>query len=70
MGTCENTYGRYNMNVKVGDIYIRDSDERVYRVKNIDNKMVVLEAENGQLSLTDVFGLERAYRKKEPKPPH
>jgi hypothetical protein len=57
------------MDIKIGDIYIRDSDERVYRVKNIDNKMVVLEAENGQLSLTDIFGLEKAYSKKEPNPP-
>ena len=53
------------MDAKVGDVYIRDSDGRVYRVKNIDNKMVVLEAENGQLSITNIFGLEKVYTKKE-----
>ncbi len=56
------------MNIKVGDTYIRHSDERVYRVKNIDHKMVVLEAQNGQLSLTDIFGLQKGYSKKESKP--
>ena len=54
--------------INVGDIYIRHSDERVYRVKNIDNKMVVLETENGQPSLTNIFGLEKGYSKKESKP--
>jgi hypothetical protein len=54
------------MDIKVGDIYIRHSDERVYRVKNIDNKMVVLEAEDrSHLSLTNIFGLKRGYAKKE-----
>jgi hypothetical protein len=55
------------MEVKVGDIYIRHSDEKVYRVKRIDNKMIVLELEDGSLlSLTDIFALETAYTKKEP----
>jgi len=53
------------MDVKVGDIYIRNSDDRVYRVKKIDNKMVVLESEDGGLALTEEFGLEKKYRKKE-----
>ncbi len=53
------------MNVKVGDIYIRHSDGKICRVKNIDNKMVVLEVEDGRLSLTDIFGLQTGYSKKE-----
>ncbi len=53
------------MDVKVGDVYIRNSDKKVYRVKNIDNKMVVLEAKNGQLNITNIFGLGKAYTKKE-----
>ena len=56
------------MEVKVGDIYIRHSDGKSYRVKRIDHKMVVLELEDGtRLSLTDIFALEKAYRKKESK---
>jgi len=56
------------MDIKVGYVYIRHSDERVYRVKNIDNKMVVLEAvDKSHLSLTDIFGLEKGYTKIKPK---
>jgi hypothetical protein len=55
--------------VKVGDIFIRHSDGKSYRVKRIDHKMVVLELEDGtRLSLTDIFSLEKAYRKRESKP--
>lgn len=53
------------MDVKVGDVYIRNSDRKVFRVKNIDNKMVVLKAEDGQLSIINIFGLGKAYTKKE-----
>jgi hypothetical protein len=53
------------MGLKVGDVYIRNSNKKVYRVKSIDNKMVVLEAEDGQLNITNIFGLEKAYTKKE-----
>ena len=56
------------MEIKIGDIFVRHSDEKVYRVKSIDNKMVVLETENGQLSLTDIFGLEKGYSKRESRP--
>ncbi|MBP1696050.1 MAG: hypothetical protein H6Q41_1238 [Deltaproteobacteria bacterium] len=57
------------MEVKVGDIFIRHSDGKSYRVKRIDHKMVVLELEDGtRLSLTDIFSLEKAYRKRESKP--
>ena len=56
------------MDVKVGDIYIRNLDKRVYRVKKIDNKMVVLEVMNErQLCLINIFGLEKGYTKVEPK---
>ena len=56
------------MEVKVGDIYIRHSNERVYKVKMIDNKIVVLQLMNErQLCLTDIFGLEKGYTKVEPK---
>jgi hypothetical protein len=55
------------MDVKIGDIYIRESDGKIYRVKKIDNTMVVLESEDGsRLTLTDIFGLKKAYGKKEP----
>jgi len=61
---------RYNNKVKVGDIYIRHSDGKICRVKRIDHKKVVLESEDGTwLTLADIFGLEKAYSKKEPKPP-
>ncbi len=54
------------MGVKIGDTYIRQSDGKIYRIKKIDNTMIVLESEDGsRLTLTDIFGLERAYRKKE-----
>jgi len=56
--------------IKVGDLYIRRSDRQICKVKRIDNKMVVLELEDeGRLILTDIFGLEKAYTKKEPKSP-
>lgn len=57
------------MEIKVGDIYVRHSNERVYRVKKIDNTMVVLKKEGDEMHqcLTDIFGLEKAYTKIEPK---
>ncbi len=56
-----------NMDVKVGDVYIRESDGKVCRVKKIDNTMIVLELEGeGKQSLTDIFGLERGYTKQKP----
>ena len=56
------------MDVKVGDIYIRNLDKRVYRVKKIDNKMVVLQVMNErQLCLINIFGLEKGYTKLKPK---
>ena len=56
------------MDVKVGDIYIRNLDQKVYRVKKIDNKMVVLQLMNErQLCLINIFGLEKGYTKVERK---
>ena len=55
------------MSIKEGDIYIRNSDEQVFKVKKIDNKMIVLQSEDGgRLALTEVFGLEKKYTKKDP----
>ena len=65
-------YGRCLVEVKVGDIYIRHSDGKSYRVKRIDNKMIVLESleleDGSRLRLTDIFGLEKAYSKRESEP--
>ena len=57
------------MEVKVGDIYIRNSDGKICTVKRIDHTMVVLALEHEtRLSLTDIFGLEKAYIKRQSKP--
>jgi hypothetical protein len=57
------------LKVKVGDIYIHNSDGKVCRVKWIDCTTVVLESEDGsRLRLADIFGLEKAYSKRESKP--
>jgi hypothetical protein len=62
-------FGRCFVEVKVGDIYIRHSDGKICRVKRIDHTMVVLELEDEtRLSLTDIFGLEKGYKKKESAP--
>jgi len=56
------------MDFRIGDIYIRHSDGKLWRVKKIDNKKVVLESLAGAgLTMTDIFGLEKGYSKKEPK---
>jgi hypothetical protein len=56
--------------VNVGDIYIRNLDRKVCKVRWIDYKGVILESEGGDwLALADIFGLEKAYTKKEPKSP-
>ncbi len=55
------------MGVKLGDVYIRNSDGKIYRVKKIENRMIALESEDSaQLALTDIFGIEKLYSKKEP----
>jgi len=51
--------------IEVGDIYIRNSDRMLYRVKAIDNIKVILESEDRSLlSITDIYGLQKAYTKK------
>ncbi len=57
------------MEVRVGDTYIRLSDGQICRVKWVDGKAVVLESENeSHLRLTNIFALEKAYRKGESSP--
>ena len=57
------------MEVELGDIYIRHSDGKICRVRWIDRTAVVLESEDGtRLRLTDIFGLEKAYSKRESRP--
>ncbi len=55
------------MDINVGDVYIRNLDKKVYMVKKIDNKMVVLEREEKShrphLCLINIFGLEKGYTK-------
>jgi len=55
---------------KVGDIYTRHSDGKICRVKRIDHTMVVLQLleDETRLSVTDIFGLEKGYTKREPEP--
>jgi hypothetical protein len=55
---------------KVGDIYVRHSDGKICKVKRIDHTMVVLQLleDETRLSLTDIFGLEKGYSKKESEP--
>ena len=54
------------MDVKIGDVYIRNSDGKICRVKMIDNIRIVLVLEDGHMQvLTDIFGLEKSYTKKE-----
>jgi len=54
---------------KIGDIYIRHSDGKICKVKRIDHTMVVLELEDeARLSLTDIFGLEKGYSRRESEP--
>ena len=57
------------MEIKVGDIYIRQSDEQICRVKWIDRTTVVLESEDkGHLRLTSIFALEKGYSKRQSEP--
>ena len=56
------------MDVNIGDIYIRHSDGKLWRVKSIQNKKVVLESLDGVgfLTMTDIFGLQKAFAKRDP----
>ncbi len=55
------------MEIKVGDIYIRHLDAKMYRVKWIDHRTVVLENGN-HLRLAKIFDLENGYSKRESQP--
>ena len=57
------------MEIKVGDVYIRNSDGQICRVRWLDRTTVVLESEDGShLRLTTIYGLEKAYSKAKSKP--
>ncbi|MGZ6239152.1 MAG: hypothetical protein ACXWMF_04855 [Syntrophales bacterium] len=67
--TLENIFREFFMEIKVGEIYIRHSDGQICRVRWIDHTTVVLESEDGShLSLTTIYGLEKAYSKREVEP--
>jgi hypothetical protein len=54
------------MEIKVGDIYIRNSDGQICRVRWIDHTTVVLESEDAShLRLTTIYALEKTYSKRE-----
>ncbi len=55
------------MKVKVGDVYIRDSTGKSYRVKKIDNTMVILQSlEDPKLAaISDIFSIKAGYTKSE-----
>ncbi len=55
------------MKVKVGDVYTRHSDGTTWRVKKVDNNVIVLELEGGtwqSLTVTNIFDLEKVYTKR------
>ncbi len=57
------------MEIKIGDVYIRNSDGQICRVKWADHTTVVLQSEDGShLHLTTIYGLEKAYSKREVEP--
>ena len=53
------------MDIKVGDVFVRHSDERVWTVKQIDGNKVLLESPDNKLAMTDVYGLAKSYSKVE-----
>ncbi len=57
------------MEIKVGDVYIRNSDGQICRVRWVDRTTVVLESEDeSRLRLTTIYGLEKTYSKEKSKP--
>jgi len=54
------------MDIKVGDVFVRRSDGRVWTVKKIDGIKVVLESPDKKLTTTDIYGLKNNYDKVEP----
>ena len=55
------------MDIKVGNVFVRHSDERVWTVKQIDGNKVLLESPDKKLAMTDIYGLKRNYDKVETK---
>jgi hypothetical protein len=55
------------MDIKVGDVFVRLSDERVWTVKKIDGNKVLLESPDHKLAMTDIYGLAKSYSKLETK---
>jgi len=53
------------MDIKVGDVFVRHSDDRVWTVKKIDGNKVLLESPDKKLTMTDVYGLRKNYDKVE-----
>jgi len=56
-----------HIDIKVGDAFVRYSDETVWRIKKIDGNKLLLESPDGKLSMTDIYGLEKSYGKVEKK---
>ncbi len=52
------------MDVKVGDVFVRHSDDRVWVVKKIHGNNVLLESPE-KLAMTDIYGLAKSYDKVE-----
>ena len=55
-----------HMDIKVGNVFVRHSDERVWTVKQIDGNKVLLESPDKKLAMTDIYGLRKNYDKVEP----
>ncbi len=57
------------MELKVGDVYARNSDGQACRVRWIDHTTVILETEDGRhLRLTSIYGLKNKYTKRDSEP--
>jgi len=54
-----------HMEMKVGDVYVRHSDERVWIVKKIEGNKILLESPDKMLTMTDIYGLAKSYSKVE-----
>jgi len=51
------------MNTKVGEVFVRRSDEKVWTVKWTDGISIVLESPDNKLTMTDIHGLRYNYDK-------
>ena len=56
------------MDAKVGDVFVRLSDDRVWVVKTVDGNEVLLESPDKKLAITDIYGLAKSYDRVEPTP--